>query len=227
MRLFWKKLNRYFDRFLIVVLVIPLLIVSWYVYDSYYVFHHTGEHDLMQFKPGVHTADAGTGKEILPEMIGWVTLDGTTVDYPIMQAPDNIRFLNMDPFGDYSLAGSIFLDCRNDPQFNDDYSLIYGHHMEYGRMFGALDAFIDPAYLWQHTTGTLYIGRDGEVQRPLEVFAALQVSAGDKEIFDPTLNQVRQFVSARIDTELRSEPILALSTCSDEEARIIVLCYQK
>ena len=68
---------------------------------------------------------------------------------------ENYEYLNKDPYGEFSLSGSIFLDARNDPDFKDDYSLIYGHHMEKGAMFGALDDFQDRAYFDQRRSGTV------------------------------------------------------------------------
>ena len=74
---------------------------------------------------------------------------------PVMQGKDNYEYLNKDPYGEFSLSGSIFLDARNDLDFEDDYSLIYGHHMEKGAMFGALDDFQDRAYFDQRRSGTI------------------------------------------------------------------------
>lgn len=54
-----------------------------------------------------------------PEVIGWVTVDGTHIDYPVTQASDNDKYVNTDAEGKYSLAGSIFLDYRNQKDFTD------------------------------------------------------------------------------------------------------------
>lgn len=75
-----------------------------------------------------------------------MTIDDTNIDYPVMQGEDNNEYLNKDPFGNYALSGSIFLDRRNNPEFKDYYSLIYGHHMEHGMMFGAIDEYLNEDY---------------------------------------------------------------------------------
>ena len=95
-------------------------------------------------------------------MVGWLTVDGTSIDYPVMQGGNNLTFLNRNPYGEFSLSGSIFLDSRNSPDFSDEYSIIYGHHMAYGKLFGALDAFLDETYTSSHRSRTLLIGRDGQ-----------------------------------------------------------------
>ena len=79
-------------------------------------------------------------------MVGWIVVDDTNIDYPVMQGYDNSQYLNLDPYGEYSLSGSIFLDSRNSSDFTDPYSIIYGHHMEYGKMFGAIDDYLDDQY---------------------------------------------------------------------------------
>ncbi|MBQ3920574.1 MAG: class B sortase [Oscillospiraceae bacterium] len=226
---FWKKMNVLYERLVLIVLILILLIVLWCMYDNYYVFNHTTDR-ISGYKPGtVSSENVLSEKSITDDMVAWITLDNTGIDYPVMHSDDNVKYLNTDPFGDYSLAGSIFLDCRNSPDFTDDYSLVYGHHMEYGRMFGALDEFLDESYLRSHTTGELLIGRDGQEKHKLKVFAAVKASALDEEIFDPGKGDVRAFIkdNAAVIIEDSEERILGLSTCSDENAasRVIVFCY--
>lgn len=110
-----------------------------------------------------------------------IRIDDTDIDYPVMQAADNTTYLNLDESGAYSLSGSIFLDCRCDPAFRDGYSLIYGHHMEHGLMFGALDKFRKEPYFKSHRKGTLEL-RSGE-NCTLETFAILEAEQDCAEIY--------------------------------------------
>lgn len=228
---FWKKMNILYERLLLIVLVLVLLIVLWCMYDNYYVFNHTQDR-ISGYRPGTSQAAAAVGeKTITDDMVAWVTIDKTNIDYPVMQADDNVRYLNTDPFGDYSLAGSIFLDSRNSGDFSDDYSLVYGHHMEYGKMFGALDDFLDRGYLEKHRTGELIIGKDGDRTYGIEIFAAVKASARDEEVFDPMSDGIRQFIAENADVLIqdsyRDARIIGLSTCADGDAssRIIVFGY--
>lgn len=146
-----------------------------------------------------------------------------------MQGSNNLTFLNRDPYGRFSMSGSIFLDSRNSPDFTDGYSLIYGHHMEYGRMFGALDAFLDREYAASHRYGTLLVGRDGSESHKLTVFAVLKTQSDERKVFDVndprmTLNFIDSHASIRL-----GEPggrIVALSTCdrNDDTMRILLAC---
>lgn len=225
---FWRGVSRGYDRIVNIILVLILLIVIYCMYDNYYVYSHTLDKSILKYKPTVQGYDPEQSP-ITDDMVAWLTVDGTNIDYPVMQAEDNVKYLNTDPFGSYSLSGSIYLDCRSSPDFSDDYSLIYGHHMEYGKMFGALDEFLNEDYLRKHSTGTLIIGRDGKVTCDLAVFASMRASARDDEIFDVHNGGAVDFIDRNAAVKI-SEPqgrIVALSTCSegDTVSRVVVFCY--
>ena len=210
------------------MLVLVLLVIMWCMYDNYYVYSHTLDNDISKYKPGQGSISPND-PQISDEMVAWITIDGTNIDYPVMQGSDNVKYLNTDPFGEYSLSGSIYLDSRNAPDFSDDYSLIYGHHMEYGRMFGALDGFLDPSYLKEHSSGTLMIGKNADKTYDLTVFASMRVSAKDEAVFDPGRGNIRQFIKDHCETYIEDTDrrILALSTCAEGYSvmRTIVFCY--
>ena len=221
-------MNILYERLVLIVLVLVLLVVMWCMYDNYYVYSHTLGDDIAKYKPG-QTDAAPEDSHISDDMVAWITIDGTNIDYPVMQGDDNVKYLNTDSFGKYSLSGSIFLDSRNAPDFSDDYSLIYGHHMEYGRMFGALDDFLDTSYLNSHSSGTLIVGKDAEKTYGLTVFAAMRASAKDEAVFDPGKGDIRQFIKEHCETYTADtgQRILALSTCAegDPVTRTLVFCY--
>ena len=225
---FWKALNEIFYRLVIIVFGIVMLIGAWQVYDNYYIFNHALDKDLLKYKP-VHGQVSDESSPITDEMVAWLTIDGTNIDYPVMQGKDNSAFLNTDPFGNYSLTGSIFLDSRCSSDFSDEYSLIYGHHMDYGKMFGSLDDFLNESYLKKHTTGTLLVGRNAEKEYKLRVFAAMRVSSRDKTVFDIDKDKIQQYIkdNAKVYTKQEQKRIIGLSTCADAGSvnRIVVFCY--
>ena len=227
---FWRGASRAYDRALTFVLVLILLIVIYCMYDNYWVYSHTLDDSLLKYKPTAQGYDPEESP-ITGDMVAWLSIDGTNIDYPVMQADDNVKYLNTDPFGKYSLSGSIFLDSRNSPDLTDDYSLIYGHHMEYGKMFGALDEFLDEDYLREHSRGELIVGRDGGETYELTVFASAEASARDVEVFDVRNGGAVDFINRNAAVKI-SEPqgrIVALSTCSegDSVSRIVVFCCIK
>lgn len=201
--------------------------------------------DMIKLKPDPAAADTGASFAQLlavnPDVCAWVTLDNTGVDYPVLQGETNLTYINRDVYGNFALAGSIYLDTRNDNTFSDRYSLLYGHHMEKGRMFGDLDLYKDEAFFAQNTTGTLILP---DRSYKLEIFACLLVKASEDAIFEPTgwrasINGLVTYAETNalnlneaLLEELKSADapqVLALSTCSSEftDARTIVLAVMR
>ena len=193
-----------------------ILLIGFYtMYDTLIVYSAANGDDLRTYRPNIVNKDEAEWdmSEISKDVVAWITIDGTNIDYPIMQGHDNSEYLNKDPFGNYSLSGSIFLDSRNSPDFSDPYSLVYGHHMDYGKMFGALDDFADNNYFDNHRTGTLTIGNSVYT---LEFFAFLNTDGSTEEIFVPGIGE-RTLEFVREHASIFYEPIngrlIALSTC--------------
>lgn len=210
--------NRLLDKIVLIIGLCLLLVGGYGIYDNYMVFYNASDESLLKIKEYFED-DAEDNPPLLDNNIGWLTIDGTTVDYPLMQGCDNYEFLNKDPYGKYSLSGSIFLDFRNKPDMTDGYNLIYGHHMAAGAMFGALDEYHKKGYLSDHDTGTL-ITKAG-MRYKLLFFAVLESDASDRIIFDlDTRPDIDMVTYARTKAEYYLEGnakgkgrILALSTC--------------
>ena len=223
-----RFVDRLTDYALLLLFLLLILIGGYTMYDTVLIYNATSGADLRSFRPmAVEEGEEGfvwDMSALSEDVVAWLTVDDTNIDYPVMQGVDNSEYLNKDPFGEYSLAGSIFLDARNAPDFTDPYSLIYGHHMEYGRMFGALDEFLDEEYFDAHRTATLTVG---DVACEIKFFACVEADASVREIFAPTeasgtMEYVREHAS--IWREPEGEKLLALSTCKFPQttARIIV-----
>jgi len=75
---------------------------------------------------------------IYPGIVAWIKLEGSVLDYPVMQYTDNERFMSHLPDGTRHRSGSIFLDYRNNSDFSDNSILIYGHETRNHDMFGVL-----------------------------------------------------------------------------------------
>ena len=224
-------LNKILDAVVMLAFIAAMAIGAYFTYDSAYVYYNASAGRVAMHRPGSEEAKAAeeqeevVQKEFTSDYVAWITMNDTGVDYPIMQGADNMQYLNRDPYGDYSLSGSIFLDARNSGDFSDRYSVIYGHHMAGGYMFGALDKYLSEGYARAHTDGTLYVG---EVEYALTVFAVLQPDAREEIIFDPTLDSDVVGYAREHSlwfTEPQEGRILALTTCQDgtSTARTAVL----
>ena len=184
-------------------------------------------------------------KLINPDVRAWLTLDNTKVDYPVVQGYSNYVYLNMDVYGNYSLAGSIFEDSRNDPNFCDPYILIHGHHMAERQMFGDLDLYKDKKFFDENRTGNLYLE---DRTYNLRTLACMVVDSKDVYIYNPRtwledMEELLKYVEKSamhwdeeqlqrllLENEAaksggRMPQILSLATCSGEyeSARTIVL----
>lgn len=85
------------------------------------------------------------------DCIGWLSIDGTNISYPVMHTPsDPQKYLRRNFYGKYSQSGVPFLDRRCDIQSTN--LIIYGHNMKNGTMFADLKKYVDKDFLSAHRT---------------------------------------------------------------------------
>ena len=182
--------------------------------------------ELLHYKP-TGANDCARLQELMAknsDVVGWVTIDGTNIDYPFVQGKDNQEYLNKNVLGESAVSGAVFLDTRNSRAMTDSYNLLYAHHMDNGAMFGDVDRFLDRGFFDLHRTGTLYT-KDGAFR--LRIVAVCSFAASDDIIFGPgnldqasmqtLLTHVSQTaVHENMDDVGPDARIIALSTCSDK-----------
>lgn len=182
--------------------------------------------DLLKYKPAEDGSDNLTLEELRKlnkDAVGWLTIDDTNIDYPVVQGKANEEYLNKDIYGEFAFSGSIFLDYRNSSDFSDTYSILYGHHMENGAMFGNVVDFLDEEYFEQHKTGTLYLL---DKTYKISLFASLEVKEYDNIIYNPAgqnsenINVLCDYIKENAthyrEIELDSDSkILGMSTCAE------------
>ena len=207
------------------------------VYSGYRAWNAYGDYRaearihgaVMEYKPVGEAVNQGVIdlRTKYPDAVGWLTVPGTRIDYPFVQAADNDYYLRRDLNGDDAQAGTLFLDCRCDGMASPN-TIIYGHNMKNGSMFGTLKAFADEAFFEEHTQGTIYLPRETLI---LEFFAYMVVKSTDAEIYgvergEGYLNYVRQGARHFRDAGLaQGDRVVTLSTCSYEfnNARMVLL----
>ncbi len=84
------------------------------------------------------TIDFDKLQSVNTDIIAWIKIDDTHINYPIMQGESDEYYLRKDVNKEYSISGSIFVDSTTNPDFSDDNTIIYGHNMKNGRMFSDL-----------------------------------------------------------------------------------------
>src|SRR5690625_70213 len=136
-------------------------------------FHEASEVDEVNFQNESGEKQIRPGFQGLMEqnddVVGWITIDDTKIDYPIVQAEDNAVYLNRNFFNEETRLGSIFMDYRNDITSDNERNLIlYGHRTKDGSMFQHLTKFLDEDFYREHRTFEFDILYD---QYEAEIFA--------------------------------------------------------
>lgn len=95
-------------------------------------------------------------REINPDVVGWIRIPDTQIDYPIVHTDNNETYLDTDFEGKKNSAGTIFLDCDSEPDFSGRHNIIYGHHMKNGSMFKDIIQFKDETFFHEHQSIIIY-----------------------------------------------------------------------
>lgn len=177
-----------------------------------------------------------------PDFIGWISIEGTNLDYPVMYRPSQVDYyLRRDFNGEYDNYGTPYLDedCTLTANGQSTNLIIYGHNMKTGTVFGSLTGYKEASYYEEHPYiefDSLY--RDGKY----EVFAAFPIDINvdttfpyntyidmDEQQFNDFISQVksRSTVDSGI-TPVYGDELLTLSTCeySVGDGRFVV-CARK
>ncbi len=169
------------------------------------------------------------------EVIGWIIIPNSTVNYPLLQGEDNTHYLDYAWDNSRNAGGSIYLDYRSNSDFTDFHSIIYGHRMYRDAMFNSLKHYSDIEYLKSHPS--VYIVTENAVMR-YDAFAAYDADAINGHSYRLGLKDVsgkqayinyciRNSVidSGIIPSAENGDRVLTLSTCSEsgsEETRWVV-----
>lgn len=173
-----------------------------------------------------------------PDIYAWIEIPGTTVSYPILQrAGDRAFYLNHSSTGAYSQKGSIYTEDYNSRDFSDPVTVIYGHHMRNGDMFGTLEkSYSNRDFFDGHKDINIYMPNEAV---KLKVFASVTYNDShllynkdysDPVVFDAFINSVKNDYSRGLiwdeSTGITSnDRIVILSTCTgnNPSARFLVL----
>ena len=191
-------------------------------------------------------------KEQNPDLVGWIRIPGTPVDYPVMWTPDEPeKYLRTDFDGNYSLSGLPFVsaDCNVSPMPDDKaYSntLIYGHHMQDGSMFAVLTQYENQDFCEKHRIIEFdRIYEDGSYEEyEYEVFSAFKTEIGngfeyyryadveDADRFSEYLENVERYSLLTYKRTVDNvSDLMTLSTCSyhvrGDKGRFVVVAVRE
>ena len=165
------------------------------------------------------------------EYRGWIKVDNTNIDYPIVQGKDNSFYLDKDINKNYVSSGSIFMNYLNNG-FNDENTVLFGHHMRNKTMFAQLKKYKEKEFFYGNNNIEIEI-KDGKTLK-YKVFSVYVTDANDnyiktnfdnkseyKEFLDKIKNKSIYKSDINVD---ENDKIITLSTCSYEfnDARMVV-----
>jgi sortase B len=165
-------------------------------------------------------------REDFPDAAAWLRIEGTVIDYPVVQGRDNDFYLSRLPDKTPNAMGSIFLDYRSSPDFTDANTLIYGHHMRAGDMFGSIKNYSRQSFFDEHPTGTIFTPeRDYQI-----LFFASYVLDSTREVppmdfaneaeFNSFIREVKQRSAFRSGVEVvYGDRLVSLCTCEYSAAQ--------
>lgn len=179
-----RVLNETLNMLLLSAVLLLFLYGCYGLWDSHKVYEAADKEQYEVYKPTQNQPSFEELESKNPDVLGWLSVYGTGIDYPLVQGADNDAYLNTSVTGEYALSGSIFLDCKNQRDFSDFNSIIYGHHMEKGTMFGDIGKFVEPEFFEEHRYGSIYYAGENH---GIEFFAALSVDAYDTGVYRPAV----------------------------------------
>lgn len=192
----------------------------------------SGEEDAKHktsVKPPI-TVDLEALKKQNPDTVGWIYYPAAGINYPVMQDEDNKYYMTHTYKGEKNAAGSIFLDMAGSPDFSDDNTMVYGHNMRNGSMFGALKKVRDKGvvkenpYIWMFLEDGCYCYEIFSWHDAKTTDSSFHTKFAGEEEKEEYIKHITELAEEKRNVKAGKEDrILTLSTCtSDSSVRFLV-----
>ena len=160
-------------------------------------------------------------QEINSDVVGWIHVPGTSINYPILEGRNNTEYLNLDLHRNWSLAGSIFLEENNSSTFTDLNTIIYGHNMLNGVKFSDIDAFVRGEISPDEVSYVYLYLPNGNV-KVFQIVSAIETDRYSELYHLPVVDLEGFYTQMLADSVIdvpfdraSLPPVLMLSTCGD------------
>lgn len=236
-----KKIKSVIYWAVIAILSAVFLFSIYKVYQGYSVYRDEAKvkSQMSEYSPSFSTQDTTVNtnplqdaKAINSDICAWIKIDGTNIDYPIVQSNDNNYYLRRNIYKEYSRHGTIFLDYRCNNQFTDFNTIIYGHNMKNSSMFSQLTKYKDRTFFNQHDTFLIALDSG---YLTLKAYAYLIVnedskiyslinSDDQKDLYIDYINEHAKVLSESVKIDSTNNLVI-LSTCTnvtDEQRAVVV-----
>ncbi len=169
-------------------------------------------------------------RAVNPDIKGWLKLSAVDISYPLVQGEDNDYYLHKTFEGEDNIAGCLFINYENEPDFTDTNTVVYGHNMRNGSMFGKLKKFREKGvfekskYFWIFTPHLIYQYR---------IFSGMEVAkTGLTYQTEFRGDEYKKFLQTAFENSLlensdvsvtEKDRVVTLSTCTGDEATRFVI----
>ena len=233
------------------VVGIGLLLVALGMWGKTQWDYHQQDVAIEKLQGYAHiTEDASTApvvdwsalKAVNPDVVGWIQIPGTGVNYPVYYGESNEEYLRTNAEGEYAVGGEVFLDYLNTaPGMTDQQTIIYGHHLYNGTMFKPV-ADMDSQQMFDSVDTVWYVTENQSYElEPLFLYytdpydeAARTFTFGSDEEFHTYLQNilVAKGQTRRDDVQDligKAKHVLTLATCNyyDNYGRTLLVCIPK
>ncbi len=178
----------------------------------------------------IMNADFDSLKSINSDVKGWITVNGTNINYPFVQGKDNSYYLKHSFDKSYNSAGWVFLDYKNN-LLNDRNNVLYAHSMRNKTMFGSLRNVLKSNWLNNSNNHIIKLSTENE-NTLWQVFSVYHIKTTDDYIKtrfsnDNEFNNFLSMISKRsvynFNTNVNiNDKVLTLSTCYSKAERLVL-----
>ncbi len=237
-----KKKKKTFFIIAIVLILIAIAVNSFFIIRAMNIYNK-GNKTYEEIKQTViinsdasekdKRIDFDELKRINPDIVGWLSMKDTVIDYPVVKGEDNDYYLHHLYTGDWNSLGTLFVDFRNYDLFTDRNTIIYGHSMLNGSMFFILERYKKQSFYDEHkefifeTPDKKYrlLPFAGKIMDGKEAF--VQFDFDTDEDFYNYLSYYIANSTFKSDVEVTGkDKVVMMIKCSEdfEDARYVLLC---
>lgn len=231
-----KGVKDYF-RLLLLTICVAVFVYSGYQLLNIYLQYRNIDkaydallEEYIEDNDGFHIIAWDDLLERNPDVIAWIQIPNTNIDYPVLQGDTNDTYLRHDIDGNYLVAGSIFVDANHSAPLEEPNTIIYGHNMRNSSMFSDLKEYINPEFVKDHPYVYIYLP-DGTVSEyqivsTQEIDAYSDIYMVNLPNLDTHYNKIMDGNKLDVPFERDQSPMITLSTCAtydvNNTARVVV-----
>lgn len=232
-----KKGFKDYFRLLLLTICVAVFVYSGYQLLNIYLQYRNIDkaydallEEYVEDNDGFHIIAWDELLERNPDVIGWIQIPNTNIDYPVLQGDTNDTYLRHDIDGNYLVAGSIFVDANHSAPLEEPNTIIYGHNMRNSSMFSDLKEYINPEFVKDHPYVYIYLP-DGSVSEyqivsTQEIDAYSDIYMVNLPNLDTHYTKIMDGNKLDVPFERDQSPMITLSTCAtydvDNTARVVV-----